>query len=186
MLLILSACSSTPGNQDEALSDKQSATENEIVPRNHRSTKKFSEYKNVFIKPLTTGAEYQDSNSNKEALPKINDLLYKNMLLIFTNLKEFKDFNALKPENTLIIEPQIVKMRVVSNTARMWVGVMAGNSSVILKVTYTDAATKAVIADPSFYQRAGAWAAAYSAGGHDQSMLSRIAELASFYASDNF
>ncbi|MCX7089488.1 MAG: hypothetical protein NTV00_15735 [Methylococcales bacterium] len=172
-LLILSGCATTNITPEE-------------VPPNQKSSMKFSEYKYVFIKPLTIATEFKDSNDNKKAVITIEEELFKHMLPVFQNLSEFKAYDPSKPGKTLIIEPHIEKMKAVSGAARLWGGVLAGSSAVILKVSYIDATSKNVIAAPSFYQHANAWGAAYSNGKHDRSMFTRITELASAYAADNF
>ncbi len=155
LLLILSGCATTNITQEE-------------VPPNHHSTRKFSTYKNVYIKPLTIAAEFKDANNNEEAVKEIDSHLFGNMQRIFPDLKKYDAYNASNPNNALIIEPHIVKMKAVGGLARGLLGVSAGSSAVILKVSYIDATTKVVIADPSFYQQANAWAAHYSAGQHDR------------------
>ncbi len=58
---------------------------------------------------------------------------------------------------------------------------MAGDSNVTLHVAFTDLSQDKVIARPSFHQRSAAMAGAWSFGGHDRSMLTRIGDLACEY-----
>lgn len=178
MFLMLIGCATTNINQED-------------IPYNQPSTKKFSEYKYVFIKPLTIESEFKDSWNNQEALTIIENDLFQNMLPVFVSLSAFSRYDVSRPEKTLIIEPHIEKLKSVSKGVRSSLGLLflgagslAGSSAVILRVTYIDAKTKEVIASPAFYQHASAMGATFSQ--NDKDMLHRIAELASFYASDNF
>lgn len=173
MFLMLTGCATTNITQEE-------------VPPNQPSSRKFSEYKYVFIKPLTIAEEFKDSYGNENAVTIIDEELFKNILTVIPNLSEFKSFDASKPEKALIIEPHIEKMKAVSSAARIWGGAFAGSSAVILKVSYIDATSKAKIAEPSFYQHANAWGATYTFGKHDRSMFSRISELVADYTSENY
>ncbi len=178
ILLMLGGCATTNINKED-------------VPYNQPSSKKFSEYKYVFIKPLTIESEFKDSWNNQEALTTIENNLFQNMLPVFKNLSEFSFYDASRSEKTLIIEPHIEKLKSVSKGVRSSLGLLflgagslAGSSAVILKISYIDAKTKEIIASPAFYQHASAIGASFSQ--NDKDMLHRISELASFYASDNF
>ncbi|MEQ1635552.1 MAG: hypothetical protein ABL903_02600 [Methylococcales bacterium] len=192
VLFMLGGCATTNVPQEEAsLNHRSSGKFSEEMPPIHHSSKKFSEYKQVFIKPLAIPAEFQNSNSNKKAITMLNDLLYKNMLPIFPSLEKFSDYYISKTKNALIIEPHIEKIKYVTKGQRgalgllcIVCGALAGNSTVILQVSYMDAKSKEIIASPSFYQHANAFGASFSQ--NDLDMLDRITELASFYAADNF
>lgn len=98
--------------------------------------------------------------------------------------------NALKAKNKspklLRIEPRIDKIKMVSKSARFWGGAMSGKSRVLVKVKLIDAASGDVIAEPEFYQHAGAMAGAYSMGGADQGMLERVPKLIADYLRGNY
>jgi hypothetical protein len=63
---------------------------------------------------------------------------------------------------------------------------LAGSSAVVMRVTYTDEDTGAVIASPDFYQHASAMGGAFSVGGSDNAMLVRVANLITTYTTDNY
>jgi hypothetical protein len=83
---------------------------------------------------------------------------------------------------TLVIEPAIEDVRLVRVAARLWVGAMAGDSEIFLRVFFRDKATGAVIADPQFYRGTDAMRGAYTHGVDDNLMLSEIAHDVCVYA----
>ncbi len=91
-----------------------------------------------------------------------------------------------EPPKLLRIEPRIDKIKTVSKAVRFWAGAMSGKSRVLVKVKLVDAASGDVIAEPEFYQHAGAMAGAYSMGGADQGMLERVAGLVADYLRGNY
>jgi len=148
--------------------------------------RKFSEYDLFFIKPLVIDLKIKADYNNEKATKVIEEGLFKELFAVFGVLDPVSEYDPSKPQNTLIIEPTIEKMKSVSGAARVFTGVLAGGSAVVLKTTYIDAETNKIIAAPSFYQQANAWGAAYSVGRSDRAMLDRIASLAASYAQNNY
>jgi hypothetical protein len=87
---------------------------------------------------------------------------------------------------TLVIEPRIEEIKFIGGAARFWAGAMAGSSAIVMRVIYTDAETKQVIASPVFYQHANAMGGAWTFGGTDNAMLSRIATLITTFTTSNY
>ena len=149
------------------------------------ATRRFSEFDRFFIKPLKIDDNLKDSHNNEQASAIININLYNDFLAVFNTLDYFSEYDKERPEKTLIIKPVIEKLKSVGRVTRVFTGVLAGGSAVVLKITYIDAETKEIIANPSFYQHANAWAAAYKRSS-DRKMLDRITKLAAAYAADNY
>jgi hypothetical protein len=55
-----------------------------------------------------------------------------------------------------------------------------------MRVTYADETTGEVVASPVFYQHASAMGGAWSVGGSDNAMLSRVANLITTYTKNNY
>ena len=85
----------------------------------------------------------------------------------------------------MVVEPVIEKIKFIGTGARIWAGAFAGSSQVLMRVRLRDKETGAVVAEPQFYQRANAWGGAYSAGGTDHDMLSRVTDLVAGYLGTN-
>lgn len=71
------------------------------------------------------------------------------------------------PEGTLQITPRIEKARVVTPSHREWHTWAAGNTDILLRISYRDAKTGELVAEPLFNRKAGAFAATWSNGARD-------------------
>ena len=86
---------------------------------------------------------------------------------------------------TLIVQPRVTNLRVVSGGARFFAGALAGESSVAMVLELKDAATGALIAQPRIERSAGAMAGAWSIGATDRNLMDYIADIAGQYLQDN-
>ncbi|MFZ6657759.1 hypothetical protein [Undibacterium sp. TJN19] len=113
-------------------------------------------------------------------LTKINENIQKDMA-------SYVDTWNKRPDNgrTLIIEPIVEEMQFKHGAKRILLGPLAGSSGVLLRLKITDA-TGVTIASPEFFQRAGAMAAGFIFGVHDNLMLTRVANLATDYIIANY
>lgn len=165
--------------------DATAATEKYLpsVSTNAAPTVPFSSFDRVEVSPVTLAAPFDKHKANIAAQAKIQSHVTTRLapLSMMMNARESKAETA----RTLLIEPSIEKIKFIGTGARLWVGAMAGSSQVLLKVKITDKQTGEVIATPEFYQRANAFGGAYSAGGTDNDMLARIADLLATYVSGN-
>lgn len=147
---------------------------------------KLSAFDMVVLRKAIIAPAYADHPANQKALVKIDENLQKEFSVVFPSISMI-DPNAAAPTKagTLVIEPKIQKIKFIGGAARFWSGAMSGSSAVLMQVTFIDAATKKVIASPTFFQRAAAYGAAWSFGATDRDMLVRIAQVATSYAREN-
>jgi hypothetical protein len=87
---------------------------------------------------------------------------------------------------TLIIEPSLVDLKFVDGASRFFAGSFAGSSAVVMKLQLVDKETNQLIGDPEFFQRAAAMGGAWSVGGTDNGMLSRIVSISADYLRNNY
>jgi len=87
---------------------------------------------------------------------------------------------------TLVLEPRVVSLRFIGGAKRFWAGAFAGDSRVIIVVRIVEQPGDRVLGEPQFYQQANAMAGAWSFGAHDNTMLSRVVDLATNYCKANF
>lgn len=148
------------------------------------STVRFAEFAAVEMKHTTIAPDYAGSDANQRALKKIDENLFASMRQAFPALKEVgaEASPTSSGIRTLLIEPEVEAIRFIGGGARFWVGAMAGNSAVRLKLVCRDKATGQIIADPVFYRESNAWAGGMSVGGADNVMLKAVTEDASGYA----
>ncbi len=146
------------------------------------TSKKLSTFQAVQMKAVTVSPAFAKAGANQKAAKKINENLAKEMKLVFPNLQD-----AGKPAvpGTLVITPVVEEIKFIGGFARYMVGAMAGSSAILMKVTYTDADSGAVIGEPEFYRVANARGGAYSMGVTDNLMLTEVARDIAYYTKMN-
>jgi hypothetical protein len=85
------------------------------------------------------------------------------------------------PGSTLLVEVTIPEMRIVSGASRFWVGAMSGSSYMNVHVRLTDAATGRLVHEKTVGSSASAFAAAYSGGANDRSLVNDMGEIVGEY-----
>ena len=144
---------------------------------------KFGAFEKIFFRSTGINSALASHPANQKALVKIDEYLLSRVLQIFPSLTVIKANEQLDglDKKSLLIEPFVDDIRFIGGAVRFWAGAMAGDSNVTLHVTFTDLSQDKVIARPIFHQRSAAMAGAWSFGGHDRSMLTRIGDLACEY-----
>jgi hypothetical protein len=152
--------------------------------QNPPPAEKFGAFDRFELTSVALDPAYSHQGANQKATAKIQeyfDLKVKPLI---------NGWNGDKPagqaSRTLLIEPRIDHIKFIGGGARFWVGPLAGSSAVIMKVKYIEKTTGKVIAEPEFFQRAAAWSGAFTIGGQDNAMLSRIVTLVADFTSHNY
>ena len=143
---------------------------------------KFGEFKAVEIKESELAKKYQKSANEKSAV-KIDEMLHTQLKSIFPNLKIIPKGEEFSKggERTLQIIPTIEKIRIASPGARIWLGVMAGGSDLVMHVDFRDSSTGEIIAKPDFWKGNNAWAGSFTMGAMDNQIRDVIvAQIANY------
>jgi hypothetical protein len=137
----------------------------------------FSSFGRIEVKPTVFAQGYQ---GNQAAMAKIDENIRKDLAESLTT------WNA-GPDNgrVLIIEPIVEEIQFKSGAKRVLLGPLAGSSGVRMRVMIRDS-KGVLVATPEFFQRAGAMAAGFMFGVHDNLMLTRVANLSSSYIKANY
>jgi len=137
----------------------------------------FSNYGRIDVKPVVFASGYQ---GNQAALGKIAENFSNDLRA------PVQKWNSV-PSNgrTLTVEPVVEQISFKSGATRVFLGPFAGSSGVLMRVTYRDQDGK-VVAQPQFFQRAGAMSGGFTLGVQDNLMLTRVAKLASDYTIANY
>jgi len=144
---------------------------------NPAPTQAFSNYSRIVVKPVVFAAGYK---GNQAALDKIAANFSKELA---PSLVKWN--GAPANGSTLTVEPIVEQISFKSSTKRVFLGPFAGSSGVLMRVTYRDQNGK-VVAEPQFFQRAGAMSGGFTLGVQDNLMLFRVAKLASSYTIANY
>ena len=173
-LAILIACTVSATAKETKDKDRAYAAEPTKV--------KFSEFKAVEIKETELAKKYQKPGNEKSAV-KIDGMLQSQLKAIFPNLKVIPKGGEFSKggERTLQITPSIEKIHIVSTGARIWVGVMAGGSDIVMHVDYRDSSTGEVIANPDFWMGNNAWSGGSTWGSTDNQIRDAVvAQIANY------
>jgi len=137
---------------------------------------RLGEFKNVEIKAVGISEKFGSSEVNQKALSKIDEVLFRNMKMVFPNFKRVEQGNDFSKteERTLQITPYIKEVKFIGAAARVWVSAMAGGSAVLLEATFRDSSSGEIIADPEFYRDSPGMAGVF--GIPDNKMLEDIAQ----------
>jgi hypothetical protein len=87
---------------------------------------------------------------------------------------------------TLVIQPDAVKLKIVSSGARFWGGALAGESNVDINLRLINKASGKVIANPRIARSAGSMSGAWSIGATDQNLLRYVVDISYQYLAENY
>ncbi|MEZ4601653.1 MAG: hypothetical protein R2940_17830 [Syntrophotaleaceae bacterium] len=133
-------------------------------------------FSTVEMREVQISPDFADAAANKKAAKKINEIICRDMKVIFPKLKVLaanEDFSGSK--GSLQITPVIKEIKFIGGAARFWLGAMAGSSAVLMQVDYRNGQTGEVIAEPEFLEVASAFAGGWSIGATDNHMLEKVA-----------
>jgi alpha-D-ribose 1-methylphosphonate 5-triphosphate synthase subunit PhnH len=139
----------------------------------------LSHFTQFQLQPLT--ASDQIKTDEAAAFAKIEEHLQEQIPALTAGWEK-SDQNS----RTLIIEPSLVDLKFVDGASRFFAGSFAGSSAVVMKLQLVDKETNQLIGDPEFFQRAAAMGGAWSVGGTDNGMLSRIVSISADYLRNNY
>lgn len=144
---------------------------------------KFSQFSKFEIKPLALDAKRDGNDSYQRVTDKIQEHIDT---MVKPTLKEWDaKSSSATSTRTLVIEPKLNALKFSSVATRIFAGPFSGSSYVIISVKFYDKDSGQVIATPIFYQRAAAMSGAFSFGGQDNAMLTRVVTLFSDYTKQN-
>lgn len=154
-----------------------------IAQPNPPPAEKFSAFNEFELKPVGLDPRY-NGGVNLKVQRKIDQLLGARLWPVFA---AWMQKAPAGPRRALVVEPKIESVRYVGGAIRYMVGSMAGHSFIALRLSFTDAATGAVIANPGFYQEVGVdMATSGIDAGEDNRMLDDVVRLACNYTLQNY
>ena len=86
--------------------------------------------------------------------------------------------------NTLVIKANILEMRIVSSSARMWGGAFAGSSGIEFDLLLIDGATGKIVRQEHMSSWNNAFAASYTGGSSDNALLDDMGKITAQYILD--
>ena len=89
-------------------------------------------------------------------------------------------------QGTLFVQPELVKIRVISGGNRFWAGAFAGDSFIDMNLELIDGTSGESIARIQIYRDADAIAGGWSIGKSDQNLDDYIVSIVHAYLTDNY
>ncbi len=121
-------------------------------------------------------AEFTTTAAIEKDYPRATETLRQSMIRALQEKKLFREVRAAddktpRGKDTLLVRADIVSLRIVGDTARFWGGAFAGSSGVELNLDLVDAASGRVVRREKMSTWNNAFAAAWSWGASDHSLL---------------
>ena len=172
---LLAACAPNPQTL-ESVARSESAR---LAP----PSKKLSTFADYQLKPMVLSPAVQAEEGKVEAAAKLEGDLKATIQPLLDN---WKAAPASDRSGTLLIEPQLASLKIVSGGTRFWAGAFAGESSIDLDLVLTDAASGESIAKVRITQSADAMTGAWSIGQSDENLFKYISSTARQYLEDSY
>ena len=147
---------------------------------------KFGEFKTVELKVTELPAK-ENSKSNQKSAKKIDEMLVTQLKDIWPDIKLVPAGGEFSKggERTLQIAPRIEHIHIVGPGGRIWWGVMAGGSDLVMHVDFRDSTTGEIIAQPDFWKGNNAWAGGTTWGTTDNKIRDAVVEQIANYTRSN-
>ena len=175
VLLIFVGCAAAP-EKLESVGRAESA-------RLAQPTKRFSSYAAYELRPMVLSETVNRDEDKVAAAGELEAVIRAKLQPL---LKQWQAVTGSERSGTLIIEPQLASLRIVSVGARFWIGGFAGDSSIDMDLTFTEQSSGQQIARPRITRSADAMTGGWSVGQSDQNLLDYIASIAYHYMTDNY
>lgn len=174
-MLALAGCAASP----EKLKSVASTESARLAP----PSKPLVNFSHFDLKPMVLSpAVVREEGKVKEA----KDLENRLRAFLQPILERWNAEPKSDQSGTLIIEPRLASLKIVSGGARFWAGALAGNSNIDLDLVLIEKETGQKIASPRIKNESGAFAGGWSIGASDQNLKDYIAHTAGQYLKDNY
>jgi len=175
-LVLLTGCAASP--------EKLSTVAVEESVRLGKPSKPFSTFSNVELKPFTLSAGVLADAGKVHYAAVLEKKIKEKLMPLFA--KWSSSTGATNRAGTLIVQPELVYLRIVGVGNRFLFGGMSGSSFIEIDLKVIDSQTNEVIAKPRVTKNANGIAGAWSIGKSDRNLLDYIAHIVHEYFSTNY
>ncbi len=142
------------------------------------------QYDTILFSPFTIKPELAKD------YPQAAKTVQQSMMTALQQEKRFKKVATIdegKPADgkTLLIKTNITNMRIVSDSARFWGGAFAGSSGVEMDLQLIDGTTRKVVRNEKMSSWNNSFAAAWSFGSSDHSLLDDMGKIMAKYVAES-
>lgn len=169
-------CASSGSNEERR---KQVAIEE--VARMVPASKRLSTFAHYEVRDMKLTAEIAGDEAKRDYANRLESMLTAKISTTLDGWGSAPDATG----GTLVIEPVLNNLRIVSTGARVWAGAWAGDSNIDMTLNLIEAESGDVIASPRVERSSSATAGAWSSGSTDQNLLDYIVDISVQYLIDN-
>lgn len=174
-MLILAGCAATP----EKLQSVASSESARLLP----PSKPLASFSSFELQPMVLGSAVTREEGKVEEAKDLENRLRE---IVQPMLARWNAVPKSDQSGTLVIEPRLASLKIVSGGARFWAGAFAGDSNIDLDLVLVEKETGQKIASPRVKLETGAFTGAWSVGASDQNLKDYIAHTAGQYLLDNY
>lgn len=145
--------------------------------------KPLSSFANYELKPMALSAEVMEKADKVEESGILEAKIQEKLQPLFS---EWAAAGGTDRAGTLIVQPRLVKLRIVGGGARFFAGAFAGDSFIDLDLTLIDGTDNSVIANPRIMRNADAMGGAWSVGKTDDNLHDYVAYIVHQYMVDSY
>lgn len=174
-LVFLAGCAASP----EKL-EKVSVLE---ADRLAKPTKQLSTFASYQLRPMVLRKSLQGEESKVKQAAVLEQKIKKLLSPLFA---KWSSSIGSGRSGTLIVQPELVSLRIVSGGARFFAGAFVGSSNIDMDLKLIDGQTNDVIAKPRITRHAGAMTGAWSIGQSDENLHDYIANIVYRYILKNY
>jgi hypothetical protein len=176
VVAMLAGCASDPGRRERIIKEQS----DRLAP----PTAPLSSYARFELKPLAMVESVANDEAKAAVAKDLERRMQERMQPVFARWNADAG-NGAASASTLIVQPRVTRLRVISGANRAFAGAWAGESSIAMDLELRDAGTGTVVASPSIARSANAVAGAWSFGATDQNLLNYIADIALQYLQEH-
>jgi hypothetical protein len=172
----LAGCATDPGRRAKVAQEESARLAAPTTP--------LSSYGTFELKPMEMAPEVANDSAKAAVAKDLEARMQARMQPLLAQWTA-QDANSAAAGRTLIVQPRVIKIRIIGGATRWFAGAFAGDSSINMDLELKDAATGTVIAKPRIVRNANAVAGTWSVGATDRNLLGYIADIATQYLQDN-
>ena len=174
-MLVLAGCAATP----EKLQSVASSESARLLP----PSKPLASFARFELLPMVLSPAVTMEEGKVEEAKDLENRLKE---FVQPMLDRWNAVPKSDQSGTLLIEPRLASLKVVSGGARFWAGAFAGNSNIDLDLVLVEKETGQQIASPRIKIENDAFTGAWSIGASDQNLKDYIAHTVGKYLSENY
>lgn len=169
-VVVLAGCAADP----EKL-NRVAVSETERMTKPSVQLSAFSDYE---LKPFVlSDAIAREEDKVKEAA-KLEQKVKEKLAPLFA---QWSSTSSVTPARTLVVQPELQKLKIVSGGARFFAGAFMGSSNIDMDLKLIDGRTGQVIAKPRIQRSASSLVGAWSVGQSDENLHDYITHITHQY-----